>query len=553
MAEESLRPEYFVTRPDGRMIPLIAVDQLQDYIDIEGAHRVMSPLEIVGMTNVGRSRHRPERHEVLEAAQLKPGNRVAGRPVLKARYFLTRDTGNMVPLVAMDEMPEYFVIIGVPREVSSYEIAGMTCAGISPVRERLHFVVDRSMVSFSDVADAQKLDGEVDEYVGTSNTSNPHVLEEPSKTEGSTTPYCVPITHIPIWTPPTPTSEAETEIPFTANVSSNETSEIPEMSQTTPSHASNLLPNHVQLVPGRKTLCSYWIRRGECDYSQQGCMYLHEMPRTREDLNAVGLRDIPKWYREKHRLGSFLAAGGSGAGFGDEDQRSAAALGAQDDEKEAKLPDYLTSNWRAVPREQNVASTSTNNRRGGNIYNPRASRAITPRSDSSNTFSNRTPSPMISGPLRSNETMQSRQQLNMIHQMDVHARAERYRRENAANRRGAVGGIGESRGPVARGVREASHSRRMSSSTMASDIEAAALRQDAERRAREDADYAKATEATMGVVSGQAAQGATAPVGANIDQSGAGRGGVGRTGRGGKAKRGRGSGRLSAGNSRGAA
>ena len=60
-------------------------------------------------------------------------------------------------------------------------------------------------------------------------------------------------------------------------------------------------------APGTKKYCSYWIRRGECDFAQQGCMYRHEMPLDRAALETIGLRDIPPWYREKHGLGSYLA------------------------------------------------------------------------------------------------------------------------------------------------------------------------------------------------------------------------------------------------------
>ena len=73
----------------------------------------------------------------------------------------------------------------------------------------------------------------------------------------------------------------------------------------------------------KKEYCSYWLRRGECDYQQQGknsfatlllltsniieigCLYKHEMPQDRAILAKLGLRDIPRWYREKHGLISF--------------------------------------------------------------------------------------------------------------------------------------------------------------------------------------------------------------------------------------------------------
>jgi hypothetical protein len=81
----------------------------------------------------------------------------------------------------------------------------------------------------------------------------------------------------------------------------------------------------------KKEFCSYWIRHGECDYQQQGeypshpshpnnrhddanpssagCLYKHEMPTDPALLEKLGLRDIPRWYREKYGVPSLLPHG----------------------------------------------------------------------------------------------------------------------------------------------------------------------------------------------------------------------------------------------------
>ncbi|KAL9112259.1 MAG: hypothetical protein Q9227_003377 [Pyrenula ochraceoflavens] len=58
-------------------------------------------------------------------------------------------------------------------------------------------------------------------------------------------------------------------------------------------------------APGRKEYCTYWLRKGECDYMQQGCNFLHEMPTDKDTLLRLGFRDIPSWYRELHGLSSL--------------------------------------------------------------------------------------------------------------------------------------------------------------------------------------------------------------------------------------------------------
>ncbi|KAL8713920.1 MAG: hypothetical protein Q9220_002066 [cf. Caloplaca sp. 1 TL-2023] len=53
------------------------------------------------------------------------------------------------------------------------------------------------------------------------------------------------------------------------------------------------------LTPGKKVYCSHWIRHGECDFIQQGCLYKHEMP-DKGTLKAIGIRNIPPWYLVAH-------------------------------------------------------------------------------------------------------------------------------------------------------------------------------------------------------------------------------------------------------------
>ncbi|KAI9784267.1 MAG: hypothetical protein M1839_002327 [Geoglossum umbratile] len=61
-------------------------------------------------------------------------------------------------------------------------------------------------------------------------------------------------------------------------------------------------PGNGPLKDGSKTYCSYWLRHGECDYTQQGCKYMHEMPEDRDTLSRIGLRDYPRWWKELNAL-----------------------------------------------------------------------------------------------------------------------------------------------------------------------------------------------------------------------------------------------------------
>ena len=47
---------------------------------------------------------------------------------------------------------------------------------------------------------------------------------------------------------------------------------------------------------GKKVYCTHWIRWGECDYTQQGCLYKHEMP-DEAKLQEIGIATYPRWFR----------------------------------------------------------------------------------------------------------------------------------------------------------------------------------------------------------------------------------------------------------------
>ena len=68
---------------------------------------------------------------------------------------------------------------------------------------------------------------------------------------------------------------------------------------------------------GEKVYCSHWLRYGECSFTQTGCLYKHVMPINLQVLEALGLRDLPDWFRKAHGCGSLRINGGrNGLSFG---------------------------------------------------------------------------------------------------------------------------------------------------------------------------------------------------------------------------------------------
>jgi hypothetical protein len=67
------------------------------------------------------------------------------RPPLTANFYITRDSGARVPLVALDELPVHLQIVGVPRVLGPQnfvESGGIKYVGHFPHRNRFHDVRD---------------------------------------------------------------------------------------------------------------------------------------------------------------------------------------------------------------------------------------------------------------------------------------------------------------------------------------------------------------------------------------------------------------------------
>ena len=49
----------------------------------------------------------------------------------------------------------------------------------------------------------------------------------------------------------------------------------------------------------RKRYCTFWLRKGECDFVQQGCMYKHEFPPTADEWASIGFQSVPNWIHKR--------------------------------------------------------------------------------------------------------------------------------------------------------------------------------------------------------------------------------------------------------------
>ncbi|KAK2879928.1 hypothetical protein FQN49_000740 [Arthroderma sp. PD_2] len=202
---------------------------------------------------------------------------------LRPLHFLSREDGTLTALIAVDELPHYVSIRGVPRTLNHSDTHGMTSLGT--VKSRGQFYLLDNAIQHASKVGEEKLNN-----LGYSLMSG-RGLEDYG--------------HFAIATQ--------------CSVLDSKVAENPEWAPTTAggqqvvkSNSGNRNGKGGQNGNAtKKEYCSFWLRHGECDYQQQGCIFKHEMPTDKPTLDKLGLRDIPRWYREKHGV-KGIGGGGNG-------------------------------------------------------------------------------------------------------------------------------------------------------------------------------------------------------------------------------------------------
>lgn len=219
---------------------------------------------------------------------------------LKPQFFVLRQNGSLVPLIAMDEIPHNIRVTDVPRSMSIQETTGMTNIGSFPSRHRHYVMMDTNSAPnrFNALQFLDTIEPSSDEdKQATTPVRRPiDLVSAPRRSYG--------IEERPPSSLEVPVSNIPPGVPIDSAFGTFEP--LPEWKDTSE------LGNR-SVIPGKKVYCTHWMSTGECDYAQQGCLYKHEMPLKLEILNALGYQDIPKWYREKYGVGRLTAAPGSGA------------------------------------------------------------------------------------------------------------------------------------------------------------------------------------------------------------------------------------------------
>ncbi|KAK3300089.1 uncharacterized protein B0H64DRAFT_437273 [Chaetomium fimeti] len=253
--------------------------------------------------------------------------------VAQPRFFIVRpDTkhtaadgrtytrpGPIVPLVAVDELPEWLDIPDAPRQLSVEQTVGLCNLGVAsrskyayPVKIIHHATpAARQKAAVAKNAEAKPSNGATADAAA--RYSSPISASASHESKGTTTPTPTPEDHPADHIKAHPNdahtgaragtitaSEHNPQQPHPPQTQPTpsaiiNTSTTPTNSTTTTTTSSSTTNNPDTPSSARTEYCRHWCHYGTCKFGLR-CRYLHAMPETAAELAAVGLRKIPAWW-----------------------------------------------------------------------------------------------------------------------------------------------------------------------------------------------------------------------------------------------------------------
>lgn len=333
----SPRPRYFLVRSDGILTPLVAVDELPASIRILGVPAVLSCANTQGMISLGvaaRSEHR----YILESSTFSSSNgtgtpsscqpAMTSRPDTAEEHAKASNGG-----VLMDETSHIQHGCGTPTSSSNAAVLVPGHGGqqVEAWRQGVPNGVDEIQVrpdpSLPGPCQLTPPQATVDAIVNAA-SCNGTATADATTTASVTKPHALPIAPSSQFS--TPSSDTSNNKPAILPPTSSAPTTTTTTVTTLPPTTSNPTSPTPSTKKKEKVYCSFWIRRGECDYTQQGCLYKHEMPNDRETLRELGISMVPRWWREANavRVGGSGWSERAGLGAGKEKEKGMWRVGA---------------------------------------------------------------------------------------------------------------------------------------------------------------------------------------------------------------------------------
>lgn len=225
--------------------------------------------------------------------------------------------GPIVPLVAVDQLPGWLQLSGVPRELDAEQTIGLTNLGIvdnkddSTFEVRLHHGKIRDILNNADEkTDLHSSGGGKGKAKATrkkkaaphAETKSKSIEKTASEESLPTSAGTSPSTELGLVEKPKPPvhpaermlsasrhNTASIAVGTQAPNNSNEKPLRPHMTEATRNESRPAAPKQPT------TFCRHWCHHGSCKWGLE-CRYQHRMPMTVDGLREVGLKDFPTWY-----------------------------------------------------------------------------------------------------------------------------------------------------------------------------------------------------------------------------------------------------------------
>ncbi|KAL1861730.1 hypothetical protein Daus18300_008699 [Diaporthe australafricana] len=232
--------------------------------------------------------------------------------------------GPIVPLIAVDHLPDWIQLVGVPQELDAEQTIGMTNLGIvdkeddSIYEVRLHHDKIRAILNGTDEKKGSSSSGSKKSKAKTTKskkTASPaetksKARKQPANEESlsTSTGSSSSTESMPVEKPQPRARPAErflsasrhnvaNTVVDTQTCSSNERPLRPHMTEAMRDEPRPTAHQHTtrQDKHPATVFCRHWCHHGSCKWGLE-CRYQHRMPTTLEGLREVGLKNFPTWY-----------------------------------------------------------------------------------------------------------------------------------------------------------------------------------------------------------------------------------------------------------------
>ncbi|CAN8098658.1 unnamed protein product [Discula destructiva] len=251
----------------------------------------------------------------------------------------------IIPLVAVDQLPDWMQVVGVPRELDVEQAVGLINLGLvvgdgeGTYEVRLHTEKIRAIISVShengkeelspsDSASSVEKDIEEERLHGTFATAQtqggnieagemyPTVREDKMSQGDKIEKKPKPAPGLGLSASRHNTANDETEdepVRKDKNIRPHLTEEIQDARARRPTISR--IKDKFFGMNLDTTYCRHWCHHGTCKWGWE-CRYQHRMPSDQEGLHEVGLKDFPTWYLLMMAGGSFPGSPGMRGGMG---------------------------------------------------------------------------------------------------------------------------------------------------------------------------------------------------------------------------------------------